>query len=149
MTRPDKRISQLASERAEEFDATLLSNRVHEQLSGAHERNLDLRRVVELAEGCYDLWSDRDHDDDVGSAAFDAAEALNDEVDTVVAEEIAKACATIVTEAEGWTDFWADDEVADARREAATWLDVNIDAVERAGVLEDVAGVVTPEVGDA
>lgn len=134
---PEKRVRQLAHDTAEEFKSTILHNRVSEQVRGGHTRHPDLLRVIQLAEGAYDLSEDRD-DDVVGTAAFRAAEKLNDQIDALVDEAIAEACRVIICETDDWTDTWDQAEIDAARREAREWLQSNLDAAERAGVLDDL-----------
>lgn len=139
--RSDKRIRQRARNEAEQFDATLLHNRVAEQVTGSHTIDDDLTRLVELTKSAYEFAEDdRDAygDDPVGDAAFDAAETLNDQVDAVVAEQVARACAVVATEAQDWTDAWDRNELVAARHEAIDWLQAHTEAAERAGVLDDV-----------
>jgi len=134
-----KRVRRLAREKADEFDATLLHNRVSEQVSGAHFTDDDLTRLVELAEGCYEFSAGRGEsvgDDEVASAAFGAAEELDEQVDRLVDEQIARACATIVADAPEWTDVWDEEKIDAAVHEAREWLQTHMDAAERAGALE-------------
>jgi len=133
-----KRVNRLAREAADRFKPTILRNRVNEQVSGAFDTEHELTQLVELSEQCYDLSNARGGavGDEVGSAAFTAAEKLNDQIDAVRDEEMARACAVISNDAGGWGDTWDDDEIADAVRSARTWLSENRDAAERAGVLE-------------
>ena len=138
MVRAGKRLRTLARETAKEFDATLLHNRVHEQVQGDHTTDDGLTRLVELAEGCYQLSELRDDRGRVAMATFDAAETLDREVDAVVNEQVARACATIVTDAPDWTDHWDEDEIDAAVHEAREWLQLHTDAADRAGVLEEV-----------
>ncbi|QLH82445.1 hypothetical protein [Halosimplex pelagicum] len=137
----DKRVRGLARNRADNFDATILHNRVSEQVRGSHTTEDDLTRLVELAESCYQFSADRGEsvsDDEVASAAFGAAEELNDRIDDLVDVQVARACAEIVTEAPEWTDHWDEEEIADAVHEAREWLQLHEAAAERAGVLEEV-----------
>jgi len=139
--RAAKRVRGLARDRANKFDATILHNRVHEQVKGSHTTDDDLTRLVELAEGCYGFSDRREGgvgEDNVASAAFDAAETLNDRIDDLVDVQVARACAEIVTEAPEWTDHWDEQEIADAVHEAREWLQLHEAAAERAGVLEEV-----------
>jgi len=137
--RADKRVRGLAREKAQEFDAALLHNRVSEQVRGSHTTDDDLTRLVELAEGCYQFSADRGEsvsDDDVASAAFGAAEKLNEQIDAVVEEQVARACATIVADAPEWTDAWEEEKIDAAVHEAREWLQLHEEAAKRAGALE-------------
>jgi hypothetical protein len=139
-----KRVNRHARDQAEQFDTTLLHNRVYEQVQGAHDTEHDLTQIIDLADGCFQFaeeWRDDCVEDPVGSAAFGAAEALNDQIDAVVDEQIATACAVVATDAQEWTDAWDADELAAARHEACEWLQNHLDAAERAGVLDDVTGI--------
>lgn len=140
MIRPRKRVNTLASEAAGQFDAHILANRVNEQVSGDHDKDNDLLELVELAERSYDLSDARGGvtDGPVAKASFRAAETLNEQIETVKNEEIARACAVVSENADEWTDVHDPDDVADAVRSARTWLSENRDAAERAGVLEAI-----------
>ncbi|MEA5387136.1 hypothetical protein VB779_08745 [Haloarculaceae archaeon H-GB11] len=137
MPSPRKRVNTLARDAAEQFDSTLLSNRVSEQVSGDHETHSDLVSLVELAEECYTFSEPRDHRERVAMAAFEAAEALNDVVDDVVEEEVATACQVIIDEAPEWTNAWDAEEIDAAIEEARGWLAEHEAAADRAGVAEE------------
>jgi len=134
----EKRLRDLAGEAATQFDATVLHNRVHEQVAGQHDRNSHLLRLLDLAERSYDLADDRRQVGEL-SPIFGAAEQLNDQVDALVAEATARACATIVTESQDWDDVHDAAELADARYEARQWLQQHTEAAQRAGVWKEVA----------
>lgn len=138
----NRRTRDLAKTAAEQFDATPLHNRVYDQVQGAHTTDPQLRRVVDLSEECYDLAAERERDsgrdDDVRRATFDAAETLHDQLNTLVDEEIATACAVIVRDAPEWTDTWDDAELEAATHEAREWLQLHVEVAERAGVLDDM-----------
>lgn len=136
----NRRIRNHASSAADQFDATVLHNRVYEQVHGAHTSDPQLRRVIDLAEECYDFADERSaavgRDDAVHDAAFDAAESLNDVIDDLVDEQIARACEVVIDAAPEWTDHWDEAELKTAAQEAREWLQLNMEAAERAGVLE-------------
>jgi len=127
-----KRIDALATDAAEEFDSTILHNRVYEQVDGQHNRDNDLLQTLDLAERSYQL------SDVVGEphegVIFDAANELDSVVNPLVDELVAEACATIVDEADDWTDAWSPEEIGKAKREASRWLFRHTDAAERADV---------------
>jgi len=124
----------LASDAAGQFDVTLLHNRVYEQVKGQHDEHNDLIRLLDLAERSFQLANDRDHDDEI----FAAAETLNSQVEALVDEQVAKACAVIVREADGWSDAWDQTDIDDAKHEAREWLETNEEVARRAGVWEEV-----------
>jgi hypothetical protein len=131
-----RRLNSLADSVASEFDATLLHNRVYEQIKDQHTTDGDLAATIDLTERTYQL-DERVPGDGI-SDVFGAAEALNDTVDDRVAEQVAQACAVIICEAGRWTDSWEAAEIHAAQAEAREWVSENLDAVERAGVLERV-----------
>lgn len=135
-----KRMRSLARDTADQFDATLLHNRVSEEVSGQWNRDNDLIRMLDLAERAYDLSEDRRNVDDEVTATevFGAAEDLNDLVDRLVDERVAVACAAVVTEADDWTDAWDEADIVDAQIEAKQWLGDNLGAAEHAGVYDEV-----------
>jgi hypothetical protein len=141
---PDKRLSPLAKAQADQFDATLLHNRVHEQVQGQHGHESALEATIETAESAYAVAERREEYG--GGAAFSAAEQLNEIVDVAVAEEVATACAVIITEADGWTDAWDAADIHEAQAEAREWIGRNLNAAERAGVLEECLDADVPEV---
>ena len=134
----NRQLRERARTTAEEFDTRLVHNRVYEQVQGQHTRDPDLRRVLELSEECYGLSDARGGlDDIVGAAAFDAAESLNGQLEALVDEAIAEACAVIVRDAPGWDDSpWTGDEIDAAVDEAWDWLTDHEAAARRAGVKE-------------
>jgi len=131
----------MAREAADQFDSVLLSNRVNEQVGGAFDSEHDLTRVVALAEDCYDLSNVRGGvtgDDELAGAAFDAAEALNGQIDMVRNEDVARACATVVMESDDWGDAWDADEIEAAQSEAREWLENHPLTAERVGFAVEV-----------
>lgn len=133
--RPKNRLNSYARSAADDFDTVLLSNRVHEQVQGQHAET-DLARVVEASEQCYRIGEQRDNDDDVSNAAFTAGELLGEQTDTLVEEEVAKACAHIVENATEWVDHWDESEVYAAIDEARLWLGDHPDVARRIGFRE-------------
>lgn len=127
-----KRRRTLARETADEFESTILATRVHEQIDGQHSSHDDLAWILDLAEETYDFARLRGHDEKI----FEAAETLNDRVEAIRDEIVAKACAVILTD--DWTDVYNEQEMKEARTEARQWLQANLDAAERAGVAEMV-----------
>ena len=132
-----RRMDTLARDHAAHFDATLLHNRVYEQLQGQLDGSDDLMRLLDLAERTYDLAADRDEQGD-RLDIFGAAEDLNDKVDDFVDEQIAKACAVVELEADDWDDAWDEAEIDAAQFEARQWLSAHPAAAKRAGVWEEV-----------
>lgn len=141
---PDRQLTQLASDAAEQFDAALLHNRVHEQVKGQHGDESALRATLEAAEQAYHIAERREEVG--GGQAFAAAEMLNDTVDTLVDEQIARACAVIITEADGWTDAWDAADIHAAQAEAREWVGTHLEIAEQVGVLEDCRDAEVPEV---
>jgi beta-galactosidase GanA len=136
----EKRIDELASEAVGDFETAIMHNLVYETVDGQRDRNNELIRTLDLAESAYDL-SDETETDDLDSAAFEAANALDDVVDALVDQQIAIACAEIITEGDDWTDTWDAEDVDAAQHEAREWLQTHQDAAERVSVLEEVADV--------
>jgi len=128
-----KRQYQLARDAAEQFEAAPIHNRVHEQVDGQHESPSDLARLLDLTEGAYELADDRD-DLDNGMQIFGAAEDLNDAIDDVVDEEIARACGEVLQNGHDWTNVHDEADIKQAREEAREWLLDHEDAAERVGI---------------
>ena len=132
-----KRMGQLASDSAAEFDATILHNRVYEMVKGQHNKNNSLVRLLDLTERTYDLAADRDEQGD-RLDIFGAAEDLNDKVDNLVDEQVAKACADVVLDGDAWVDTHDRTDIDAAQAEARRWLGEHLEAAERASVLDAV-----------
>jgi hypothetical protein len=130
-----KRMSELASDAASEFETTMLHNRVYEGVQGQHDKNSDLARLLDLTERTYDLAADRDEQGD-RLDIFGAAEDLNDKVGDVVDEQVAMACAEVHQEASDRSDD--EEKIDEAQAEAWAWLVHHEDAAERADVAEEV-----------
>lgn len=126
-----------ADESAEQFDTTIMHNRVHETVDGQHDRDNMLIRTLDLAYRAYDL-SDEADTVHLDSAAFAAGEELNDVVEDLVDEQIATACAHVILDGDAWTDAWDLEEIDAAKDEAREWIQTHEAAARRAGVLEEV-----------
>lgn len=134
----EKRMQKLARAAADDFETPPVHNLVHEQVSGQWNRDNDLMRLLDLAERGYALAEDLDTDA-ISDNVFDAAETLNEQVDRLVDEQVATACAKIVTESDDWDDAWDEEILELARDEADHWLRFHVGAAQRAGVWEEVA----------
>jgi len=114
-----KRINEIARERAEQFDATILHNHIYEGVP-QDER---LRRYFDIAERSYSLADDIDGES-YERAAFAAAEELNDAaedlVDDVVAELVAELNDETLAE---WGGAWDSEAIQTAREERDRFLD--------------------------
>jgi len=134
----EKRLHAQADQAVEQFDSTLLHNRVHEQVAGQHSRAHPLAAWLDVTERAYDLAEREDIHDPAAEQAFSAGEVLTRGVGQLVADQVARACATIVLKAGDWTDTWSAGEIDAAQAEAERWLTEHRDAAERIGILEDV-----------
>lgn len=130
--RAEKRAKAYAREAAQQFDSSLVHNRVSETVDGQHNRDNHLIRLLDLAERAYQLSDDADIAS-LDSAAFDAAETLNDEVEDVVERLVAEACLVVRDETDDWTDVYDEDELDAAREEASEWLAAHPEAAAAAG----------------
>lgn len=115
-----KRMNELERQAADQFDSTILHNRVYEAIGQADE----IRRFVDVTQRAYELQDDQRIADRVQKTAFGAAEDLNDEVNDIVQARIASECANVIEDArDGWFDDHAEDEEIEAAfQEACTWL---------------------------
>ncbi|EMA69150.1 hypothetical protein C461_03207 [Halorubrum aidingense JCM 13560] len=143
--RTSKRMNRIESNAADQFDATLLHNRVYEAIG----EDSQLRQLVDVTERAYQLEEDQQFVHRVRRAAFGAAEDLNDEIDDVVNARVAAECAALITDArDGWFDDHADRADIDAAFvEAKAWLNEHGDAACDAGI--DVEAVLYGDDGDA
>ncbi|GAA1280236.1 MULTISPECIES: hypothetical protein [Actinomycetes] len=133
----DSRLNTLAEDRADQFEAVILHNRVYEAVKHQHNHGPDLRRFVTVAEDAYELAADQDNDDrrlDV----FGAAEDINDHIDDVADEVVAATLADLLEEIDDWGDTWDDEEIEAAKHEAREWLQAHEAAAKRADVWEEV-----------
>lgn len=131
--RAEKRISELATEAAAQFETTITHNCVHETVDGDHNRDNELLRTLDLAESAYEL-SDETESDALDGAAFDAAETLNYVIDELVDDQIARACAYVLEHADDWGDAYDRESIVAAKAEARAWLEAHRGAAERVGV---------------
>lgn len=141
----EKRLQEYADGAVCGFNSTILHNRVHETVAGHHSTDDPLAALLDAAERAYQLDEREDIPDDVADSAFRAAETLNAEVATLVENQIARACATVVLEGDDWTDAWERSEIDDAQAEARRWLGNHLAAAERVDVLEDVRDAAVEE----
>jgi hypothetical protein len=130
--RAEKRAKAYAREAAQEFDSALVHNRVSETVDGQHTRDNHLLRLLDLAERAYQL-SDDAAVASLDSAAFDAAETLNAEVEDAVERLVAEACLVVRDETDDWTDVYDESDLSEARAEAREWLAAHPAAAEAAG----------------
>ena len=139
----DDRVSDLESEAAEPFETTILENRVFEAL-GESDR---LRQIIDVAERAYRLEEGDAYTDDIQQTAFGAAEDLNDHVDEVVDQEVARECATVIADArtDWFDDYETDETVAAALAEARAWLAEHPVAARDAGIDVDALDVDTED----
>ncbi|CAL92430.1 hypothetical protein BJ1_gp08 [Halorubrum virus BJ1] len=134
----EKRMHDIESEAADEFEATILENRMYEAIGQSDE----VRQLVDVAERAYALEGDKRYVRRARRAAFGAAEELNEQIDLVVDAAIAAECEAVIEDArDGWFDDHADDEEIEAAfHEACVWLTEYERAARDAGI--DVDGVV-------
>lgn len=135
--RAEKTLSLHADEAAEQFDATILCNRVHETVDGQHNRDHHLLRALDLAERAYDLSDDAEADQ-LDTAAFGAAEELMAVTDDLVEQQIATACVEVIQNVDDWTDVWDQEQIDAAKHEAREWIQTHRDAADRADLLDEV-----------
>jgi hypothetical protein len=137
--RAERYCSELAAEAADQFEATLLHNLVHETVDGQHDREHDLLVALDLAERAPDLH-DRTDSDVLADEALAAAQHLERPRDDLVDEIVARTCRDILIEGSEWTNAWDARDVHGAQGKALDWVSDHPAACERAGVLEAVEG---------
>lgn len=115
-----KRMSDIEAEAADQFEATILENRMYEAIGQSDE----VRQLVDVAERAYALEEDKRYVRRARRAAFGAAEDLNEQIGLVVDAAIATECASVIEDArDDWFDGHADDEAIEAAfQEACAWL---------------------------
>jgi len=114
----EKRLNQTAREQAKQFDAVILHNYVADHL----REDDDLQRLVDLAERSYALANDTS-DDEIDTAAFSAAEDLNDAAEERVDDVVAGLVAELDDETlDEWRDTWSDERIEAAREERDAFL---------------------------
>lgn len=128
----EKRVRNYEAEAAQQFESTILHNRVHDRVREDEE----LRHLLDVAERAYAL-ADVSEFDDVDRAAFDAAEIVNDRVDDVVERAVANVLLETYDSLDEFGDVWGPDDIEAARKEAERWF-----ADHRETVLEVADGPV-------
>lgn len=140
----EKRLSNLERGAAEQFESSIVHNRVWEALSEDDR----LRHVLDVTERAYELDERDDLPEEMDMVAFGAAEDLNDHIDSLVEQAVARECAAILKDGR---DDWFDDAAAgrasirDAIDEAAKWLADHRDAAEREGIDVDEVWMTSDE----
>jgi len=136
-----RRQDNIASRKAEVFEADALSNAVHEDLYQDEQlaQLLDATAEADRAEDmrANDLGDDADRLEDVRHAwGF-----LSDVASGRAAEVIAEACVTVIQDGDEWaeSDSWTQSQVDAAKHEAREWLQIHSNAAVRAGVFEEVS----------
>ena len=139
-----KQMSDIESQAADQFEATILENRMYEAIGQSDE----VRQLVDVAERAYALEEDKRYVRRARRAAFGAAEELNEQIDLVVNAAIATECEAVIEDArDGWFDDHAeDDEIEAAFQEACAWLAEHETAARDADI--DVDEFVWDESGD-
>lgn len=125
-----KRLNDLSREAAVQFESSVVHNRVSVRV----DENDSLRQLLDVTEQAYNLENNRNRPDAVRQAAFGAAEDLNDHVDRLVEDVVARECAATIEDARGdWFDAAeiGEEVVEDAFNEACAWLADHPDAAER------------------
>lgn len=128
----EKRLDDHAQQVAEQFDATILHNRVFETVP------VDplLREIVDVVERAYRIEESDEQPPEVRRAAFKAAERLNGHVDRLVEDAVARELAQALTDMDDWGDTWDEEEIEAARTEASGWLYEHDEARERNGLTD-------------
>jgi len=142
--RTSKRMNNIEAEAADQFETTILENRMYEAIGQSDA----VRQLVDVAEQAYALEEDKQYVRRARRAALGAAEGLNEQIDLVVNAAIATECEAVIEDArDGWFDDHADDEAIEAAfNEACAWLAEHGDAACDAGI--DVDELVWDESGD-
>jgi hypothetical protein len=134
----EKRVRTLEEQAREQFESSILHNRVSVTV---HEDDR-LRETLDVVERAYELEERDDLPDELHLVPFGAAEDLNDHVDTLVDMAVARECAAVVEDARG--DWFEDSDhhdivdVRDAFDEACAWLVEHSDAAEAEGIDVDM-----------
>ncbi|WP_135852594.1 hypothetical protein [Halorussus salinus] len=137
--RSRRRQTHLESDLATEFDATVLHNKVYEDIGGDDELAKycdalaaaeDARDIHEGPDGRSERWESMD----------DACQRFEAESRRRAREVAAEACATIIDEGDEWTDVWDDADIEETQQEAREWLAENTETADRLGLPEEVDG---------
>lgn len=129
-----KRLSALESTAAEQFESSIVHNRVHDAI----REDDRLRHVLDVTERAHELEERDDLLDEMELVPFDAAKNLNDHVDALVERVVARECAALIEDARGgWfgeVDYIDEIDIRDASNEAYAWLVEHPDAAEAGGI---------------
>ena len=134
----EKRVRALEEQAGEQFESSIVHNRVRRAVSEDDR----LRETLDVVERAYQLHDRADMPDEMEYVSFNAAEDINDHYGLLVDMAVARECASILEDARG---DWFDDAAAgrasilDAIDEAAQWLSEHRDAAEAEGIdVDDV-----------
>lgn len=132
--RAKKRLSALESTAAEQFESSIIHNRVHEVV----REDDGLRHVLDVTELAYELEERDGLPDEMELVSFNAAEDLNGHVDALVERVVARECSALIEDAcGGWfgeVDYIDEIDIRDASNEAYEWLAEHSDAAEAEGI---------------
>ena len=127
-----------ASRFAEDFDADVLANKVHDDL-GADDQLARLCDAASAADAAGDLresyhGEDAEYVEEVEEAWGTLSHVARERALEVVAE----ACATVIDEGDEWAEagHWEAEAIREAKHEAREWLQMHTNEAARAGVME-------------
>lgn len=131
-----KRLSDLESSSATQFDAHILHNVVARQIN----EDEALRELLHVTERAYELNESRDQREKVQTAAFRMGESLTIHVDPVREDAVGKACAEVINNAEDWMDDgpYKRHALKEAVDEAIQWLRDHDEVVDRLDLDVDI-----------
>mgnify|MGYP006281490265 CR=1 FL=1 len=128
-----KEVGRLATDAAEQFDSSIVHNRVSEDV----EENDQLRQVVNVMEQASDINENYDQWQPVRDLGAAVAKDLDGYVDDIVEMAVAEACVEVVQDAADWAedvDWYDEDDIKEAISEAREWLAGHDDARDRLNI---------------
>lgn len=138
--RATKYQSRLETELASEFDATILHNKVCEDIVEDDElaQHCDALAATEQARDKRD--AEHGHNDNFAESIDDVCGQFETIAQERAREVAAEACATVLRDGDQWADegHWEQGKVDEAKLEATEWLTTNTNISSRLGLLEEV-----------
>jgi hypothetical protein len=130
-------MSRLETAAYNQFETPIIHNRVAETVA----EDDHLRELLDVTERAFGLAEDTNHRDAIQSAAFSAADDLDDHIKAARDDAIAKACVEVINSADQWSDEGVHgyEDLQEAVDEATAWLRDHDEVVERLDLEIDTA----------
>lgn len=133
-----RRQNELQSRMADDFDAVVLHNKVHDDLG----EDLQLATLLDANARTHEGLEYREKDLDEPTRTGDLANAagiISDVADNRAREIVAEACQTVVDDGDEWVEegHWEREKIDAAQHEAKNWLQAHTNEASRLGLLRE------------